>query len=175
MMAEALVGQQQKNRHHNRKDNKHIQKFLSLYVNSQCGLIFCFTFIGPKSNCGCRPEPQSVFTVLSDKPTSGEYKMHPSFNSTWLKTREGTAELLLLNKKTGQPRTVQRKKHSQDDMLTADTQGCSDTVCLHIKMLVRVKLVIVLRNVLAGGTNCMRSSSKAINDHFHRTVYTVQI
>lgn len=65
--------------------------------------------------------------------------------------------------------------HIKDVKLSTGTQRCSDAVCLHIKMPVRDKAEIALSNVLARGTQCMRNSSKAIGDHFHRTVYTVQI
>lgn len=92
MMDEALLGEQQKNTHYNMTDNKHIEKFLTFSVQhriSQSHLhivlamlpdSFFFSVIGAKSNCCCRPELQSVFTVLSDKPTSGKYKIHPDFN-----------------------------------------------------------------------------------------------
>lgn len=87
MMDEALLGEQQKNTHYNMADNKHIEKFLTFSVQhriSQSHLhivlamlpdFFLFFFCH-----WCKVKLLSVFTVLSDKPTSGKYKIHPDFN-----------------------------------------------------------------------------------------------
>lgn len=135
MMDEALLGEQQKNTHYNMADNKHIEKFLTFSVQhriSQSHLHIVLAML------------PDLFIFLSLVQSQIVVSVHSAFRQThqWqiqntsrfqFKIRKGTGEPHLLNKKTRQPR-IMRQKHSQDVKLRTDTQRCSDTVCLHIKM-----------------------------------------
>lgn len=115
--------------HYNTTDNKHmpcntelVNHIFTLF--SQCCLIIIFSVIGAKSNCSCRPELQSVFTVLSDTPTSGKYKIHPDFN-------------LKSEKAPGSKKQKQKTKSVANRAAKAFTRRwvhCVSSVCLHIKM-----------------------------------------